>query len=500
MEEKHIVAIEIGSSKLRGALGVIEPNGTLNVVAVHDEPLIDSVRYGQIRNVEEVGSRIDTICKRLQKHPLIQSRKIDSVYVGLSGLSLTAVPKTVEKQLNEGTEISAEIIDEMRHKAAATPSSGREILLTLPREFNVDNRAAANPVGTIGSYVKATFNAIEAQPSLKNNIERVIRERLGLKINDFIVAPIAQAEAVLRTEEMKLGCVFVDFGAETTTIAIYKNGALRYLATLPIGSRNITRDLMSLNMLEDRAEHIKRTSGNALNNSMSTPRVAAQDSPDINEVNNYVAARAGEIVANILAQVEYSGFKDSDLPEGFVLVGGGVNLRGFSDLLHNKSGQKVRRGEILPSKVRVSDTSIQSTAVIDVISLLINAAKNNPDECVEKAAPGQHPHAQRHYEDEPRPHYSTDSRHDDRHHSRPMRDDDYYDDDPDVSRIGRYDGDEDDVFLPKKEGRRSEKDGKSKKENKKKDDEPKKPGILDRFRDRMANLLNDDFDEEDDEE
>ena len=85
-----------------------------------------------------------------------------------------------------------------------------------------------------------------------------------MKIQDYIVRPLAEAALVLTDDERRLGCMFVDFGAETTTVAIFKNDAPAYLVTLPMGSRNITIDLTSLNYIEERAEEIKRISGNAM--------------------------------------------------------------------------------------------------------------------------------------------------------------------------------------------------------------------------------------------
>lgn len=52
MPERYIVAIEIGSSKLRGAIGLADDSGMLDVLAVEEEKLVGSVRYGCINNVE----------------------------------------------------------------------------------------------------------------------------------------------------------------------------------------------------------------------------------------------------------------------------------------------------------------------------------------------------------------------------------------------------------------------------------------------------------------
>ena len=81
-------------------------------------------------------------------------------------------------------------------------------------------------------------------------------------------------------------------------------------------------DLCSLNYTEERAEDIKKSIGNAMPQE-GTKRRNAGDGIDYTEVNNYVHARADEIVANIMAQPEYAGMRDTDLPGGIVIVGGG---------------------------------------------------------------------------------------------------------------------------------------------------------------------------------
>ena len=56
----------------------------------------------------------------------------------------------------------------------------------------------------------------------------------------------------------------IDFGAGVTSVTMYKDGSLAGLYVIPLGSHLITRDLMSLGMLEKEAERVKRTYGNAI--------------------------------------------------------------------------------------------------------------------------------------------------------------------------------------------------------------------------------------------
>ena len=186
---------------------------------------------------------------------------------------------------------------------------------------------------------------------------------------------------VLTEDERRLGCMFVDFGAETTTVSVYRGGAPVYVATLPIGSRNITLDLIALNYIEERAEEIKKVSGNALAVDAARRGKGYAEGIDYTDINNYVHARADEIVANIIAQIEYAGVTAADLPGGIVIVGGGARLRGFNELLQQQSKLPVRQGAPSAS-VRITDGSIHGTEMVDVISVLVAASRMPEAECL----------------------------------------------------------------------------------------------------------------------
>lgn len=486
MEEKYIVAVEIGSSKIKGALGVIDAAGILNVIAVQEERLADSVRYGQIRNVEEVSNKIDAIRRKLENCKSVMPRKISGVYVGLSGCTVASTAVEVSSSLPGEVEITTQTIDELKEKAAASVFSDKDIYEIVPKEYFVDNMSTLNPVGTFGSSVRGEFTLISGAPGLKSNINRVFPERLQLKVCGYVVSATAQADSVLTDDEKRLGSMFVDFGAETTTVLLYKAGVLQYLATLPMGSRNITRDLVSLNYLEERAEAIKRSVGVASAVGGGQVRSSSVDMIDQPEINNYIQARAGEIVANVLVQIEYAGLKTADLPAGIVIVGGGARLKGFSEMLAGQSRMKVRMG-MSPRGVRISDSAIQADDAVDVISLLCQAAKNSPQECLSASVSPVASDDRFHHED--RRQLSEEEYYD--RHEPAVRigmdeDEDILEDDDDDKYIGRGNSDvrhrrkEPSVESPRKE---------------------KGPSIIERIRGKLVNLLNDPEDdrfEEDD--
>ena len=378
---KHIIALEIGSSKIRGASGTYNPaTGDVTVKAVEEEKLVDCVRYGCIQNVAEVTLRVRAIISRLQN--LDPSRRIKGVYVGIGGRSVGASFATFDRQFATEAEITDGVIQSIFEEARATKYNERDVIDVTPREYRVDNAIVARPVGTVGRLVQATLNMVTARPQIKRNIQTVINDRMQLDINGYIVRQLALADVVLTVEDMRLGCMLVDFGAETTTVSIYRQGNLQYLATLPLGSRNITRDIsVSLNHLEENAEQLKMRGGNVLSSSVGTSYGVGEQPSEYVEMNNYVAARAGEIIANINQQIKYAGLTADKLPGGVIIVGNGALLKGFNDALAEALGMRVITGT--PKNVKIQNPGIHLSEAVDVIAILHAAAKSGGLDCTE---------------------------------------------------------------------------------------------------------------------
>jgi cell division protein ftsA len=379
--ERYIVAYEIGSSKVRGAVGIVDASGVVDVVATEEEKLIDKVRYGIIEN-SEVSDAIDAVTARLEAYPRVAPRTVRGGFMGLGGRSVMSSMVDVDLALPAETEITRQIINELVQKATATVDADRDVIDVVPVRFTVDGKTQVNPVGSYGNVLKARMTVVSCSQKLKRMLRRVVTDKAGIEIVGYVNRTLAEADMVLADDERRLGCMLVDFGAETTSVAIFKAGACIYQATLPMGSRNITIDLTRLNYTEQRAEEIKKLSGNALSQDSAQRKAMTADGVDYSEINNYVHARADEIVANIMAQLRYADVKEEDLPKGIIVIGGGARLRGFNDLLSQVSGMPVRQGA--PSaQVRISDSSIHGTEAIDVIAILLEASKRPAEDCIE---------------------------------------------------------------------------------------------------------------------
>lgn len=377
MEETNIIAIEIGSSRIKGAYGTYSPTGVLTVKIVEEEPLLDWVRYGAVSNVEETSIIVNRIIRKIESR--VAPSTVAAVYVGLGGRSCCSLRKDVERTLPDEREITEEILTALRQEAASIPLTDRDLLAVVPRQYMVDKTVVSRPKGTVGRCVKFSSNLITCRTPSKRNIDILFNDKLQLNIGGYEVRQLAIGDLVINPEEKKLGCMLVDFGAETTTVSIYKKGHLQYLATLPMGSRNITRDITnSNNILEEKAEELKIREGNMT----ASPASHSSAGLDYTNLQNIIAMRAGEIIANIQNQLTLAGFKNTDLTAGIIIVGRGSLLPGFNQQLSSVTGLKIRCGSISNPDIRISDSRISTTDSADIIAILYKAAMHGADDCL----------------------------------------------------------------------------------------------------------------------
>lgn len=380
-DDRYVAAIEISSSKIVAAIGMMHDDGRLDIIATEQEKGVESVRYGILQNLEETAMRINRVIDRLQRKPSVSPRVITGLYVGLSGRSLRSITTEVSMSLPDDTEINDDILRRLRDQALSTAiDSSLEVVDAIPRVYMVGKSETRSPKGAIGNRIHATFDLIVCRPELRRNLQRTISDKLDIRINGFVVTALSTAQVLLTSEEKRLGCMLVDMGAETTTVSIYKEGGLRYFATLPMGGRNITRDVTSLSVLEERAEDIKITMGNAM--ARDTASNLNMNGIRMSDVGNLIVARSEEIVANVVEQLKYAGMKDSDLPAGLICIGGGTKLNGMLDLLARQTALPVRRGQ-LPTYIHLEDPKAPLSEILQVTSVLYSGGSESEEECLQ---------------------------------------------------------------------------------------------------------------------
>ena len=328
-----IVAIELGSSKIAGAVGRKRADGSLQVVAYADEPASGFVRRGVVYNIDKTAQCLSNLINRME--PELNGQTIEQVYVGVGGYTLHSELNTVVRTFEEETRVSASIVTDMEDANAAVIYPGHNILLMVSQEYKIGNNLLNEPVGVNCTRIEGNYLNILARTSVMDNTAKSF-EIAQVNFADDSIAPLVAAGALLTENERRQGCALVDFGADTTTVSVYKGGCLRFLMVIPLGGQNITRDLCSLKLDEQEAEQLKCEYGLTLPEA-ADERVQLGDdrSVELRQVHEVIEARFEEILANVCHQIEASGYAER-LHAGVVCCGGGINLKGIEGALAQK--------------------------------------------------------------------------------------------------------------------------------------------------------------------
>jgi cell division protein FtsA len=372
---EYIVAIELGSSKIVGIAGYRDESGNLVVTAIEKKETSENIiKRGCIQNVDKVFACINRVKMLLENR--LAPAKITKVYVGVSGVSVTAEKLVTRRSFHEDSIIRQAHIQKLKEECNSMLPSTVDTLEIVPTGYIIDGRAERNATGVTGTTIEAHYKAITAKPVLRRNIDRCIIEHLKLPIAGYITGALATADVVLSKEERMLGCMLVDFGAETTTVSIYKNDALVHLVTLPMGGHNITRDISSLNIISSEAEQLKISSGMAMGFKSENNRRLKFEGDDMVELDlakltTVVEARSEEILSNVEKQLKNSGLERKDLTAGIVVVGAAAKLNGLIDLIQERFVEvKVRMGALRKDIQTVEKERSQVNDYIQAVGLL----------------------------------------------------------------------------------------------------------------------------------
>lgn len=356
---EFIVAIELGSSKITGVAGRKNADGSIVVLSVVQEPAEACIQKGVVYNIDKTVQALSTIIKRMETQ---LKTKIVRVYVGVGGQSIRSVMNTIPKDFAEETAITQDMINELMDDNRNMEYPEQEILDAITQEYKVGKQYQLDPVGIPTKRIEGNFLNILWRKAFYRNINKCF-EQAGIAIAEMFLAPLALADSVLTDNERRGGCVLVDLGADTTTVSVYYHNILRHLAVIPLGGRNITKDIASLQTEEQTAEDIKLKYGSAytevtdIDKTVSYP-IDSQRTVSMEMLVNIVEARTQEIIENVWVQVPEE-YKDK-LLGGIILTGGGCNMRNIE-----KAFTVYTHVEKIRSAKTVSQTIKSSSALIN---------------------------------------------------------------------------------------------------------------------------------------
>ena len=347
-EQKMIVALDIGTSKVVAIVGAISADGDLEVIGTGMHAS-SGLKKGVVVNIE---ATVNSIQRAIEEAELMSGCSIHSVYAGIAGSHIRSLNShgIVAIRDREVQALDVErVIDAAR--AVAIPAD-QEILHVLPQEYIIDDQEGVHePIGMSGVRLEAKVHLVTCAANASQNIKKCIRH-CGLEVDNIALEQLASSYAVLTEDEKQLGVALVDIGGGTSDIAIFTEGAIRHTGVIPIAGDQVTNDIaMALRTPTAHAEDLKVKYACALaklarpEETIKVPSVGDREPRDMSRqlLAEVVEPRYDELFTLVQAELRRSGFEEL-IAAGIVLTGGTSKMEGVCELAEEIFHMPVRIG------------------------------------------------------------------------------------------------------------------------------------------------------------
>ena len=369
--------LDIGSGKVTCVIGAPDPEGQgMRVLAGASVPC-KGVKGGVVLDIKDTARAVR---KAVEKAEEEAKQMVQGIVLGVRGKHLESFNNRGVCQIaRTDKEITPEDVRAVIQNARAIPiSNDREILHVIAQGFSLDRqRGVPDPVGMEGSLLEVEVHIVTAATSHLNNLSKAVTEA-GFEVLAPVYTLKALGELVVTPEERDLGCLLVDIGGQTLSIAIYSEGSIKFSKEIPLGSEFITRDLaVGLRTTMPAAEKIKIEHGAAdsrLADAEGEISYVGVDGRSSNKVKSgtmlgIIQPRVQEIFEVVAEQVQASPFADTEITGGVVLSGGGSLLRGTPEAAAQILNMPTRLGLVPPGSA-VGPEALLEPAYASALALI----------------------------------------------------------------------------------------------------------------------------------
>lgn len=340
-----MLGIDVGTQYIR-AVALSEYLGEISVIANAEVKNNGGMSKGVVTKLSGPAPALQMAMVEIDK---ISGKSLNTAYVSINGSHVGAVKTQGMISITGGEAISNNDLGRIREiSLAGVIPNNREALAIIPLNYTVDGQTGIrDPLEMNGIKLEMQASVVSAlSPSCVNL--RKLTASAGIEADRIVPTAMAAARLVLTEQQRENGVAVVDFGASTTSVAVFMDGFLQHYEVLNAGANNITNDLaIGLAVNPAIAEEIKLRyvsadfpeSDRAITTKIADETVTFTK----NEVNQIVRERLIDIFERVEKILKQAGYAQK-LPEGLVIVGGGAMMRNLDKFVKDLLGMAVRIG------------------------------------------------------------------------------------------------------------------------------------------------------------
>jgi cell division protein FtsA len=349
--EKIICGLDIGSAKILAAIAKVSRQGKVDLLA---SQILESRGINR-GSVSDLANLSDCLAQARQSLFKKSGLKPQEVFVGIKGTCFkTKTSKTVIPLLDRGDKvITSSDIKKLNHQARALGIDiEEEVIHEIPQSYTIDDyNVVKNPLGLYARKVGVELLLVTSPMGHIDNLVKSLNQ-VGWGVKRVIFSSLAASYGVLSEEEKERGCVFIDMGAGTTDILVFKDGILRELEILPYGGMDFTESIANdLKLTFDLAEEIKRSYAVATSSEAEGEEdILIKKSSSYNPIKRkklveVIEPNISHLLKLVKERLDRSAFRKY-FNSGVVVTGGNSLLYGFLEQAESFLGLPVKMGRV----------------------------------------------------------------------------------------------------------------------------------------------------------
>ncbi|MES2493930.1 MAG: cell division protein FtsA [Pseudomonadota bacterium] len=351
-------AVNIGSFRISAMIAGISETGEL-IVLGSAHRAAQGVKRGYVTDMAAATYAVRDAIERAEK---IAQTTVQSVWIGTAGAGLYSQVNQVEVEIG-GRRIEQDDIDHLLAAGRdALQPDGRVVLHAQPAHYTLDGaHGVSNPRGLHAERLGVDIHVMLADGAPVRNITEAV-QNAHLDVDGVVGSPIAAGQACLTPEERDLGVALVEFGGDVTNVSVYAGGMLLGLASIPLGSGDVTDAIASaFGIRRFQAERLKCVNGSALASPADHREMIPVNGPGEDstgpiarhadaanripraELVSVITGQLGRLMEEVGKSLKTLGFS-GQRGQQVVFTGGGAELVGLADYAQSALGKPVRIG------------------------------------------------------------------------------------------------------------------------------------------------------------
>jgi cell division protein FtsA len=352
-------AVNMGSFRISAMIAGISETGEM-IVLGSGHRASQGIKRGYVTDMTAATYAVRDAIERAER---MANTSVSSVWIGCSGAGLVSQVAQVEVDIG-GRRIEQDDIDHLLVAGRdVIQPDGRMVLHAQPAHYTLDGaHGVGNPRGLHAERLGVDIHVMLADGAPIRNITEAV-QNAHLEVEAVVGSPVAAGHACLSPEERDLGVGLVEIGSEVTNVSVFLSGMLVGMASIPIGSGDITDAIAScFGIRRFQAERLKCVNGSAIASPTDHREMIPVNAPgeeaagplarhadDKNripraELVSVITAQLGRLMEEVSKALKALGFT-SQRGQQVVLTGGGAELVGLADYAQAALGKPVRIGK-----------------------------------------------------------------------------------------------------------------------------------------------------------